>query len=139
MRTHFGKQAVRITWIPETSMEKNTVLSLKIAINLKSVKLKAEDTFHTIFIWLITFNHLNLLLRCHWRVVLFSFSLCLFFISFSSSFFPSLSSYSILTSLPILLPTLTACSSWEGANLSLQCSQKALLLFKVNTTCQLVC
>lgn len=94
-------------------MEKNTILSLKIAINWKSIKLKTEDTFHTMFIWLITSNHLNLLLRCHWRIVSFVFSLCLFFISFSSLFFSS--SFFLLNShyLHILLRTLTACSSWE--------------------------
>lgn len=73
-------------------MEKNTIPSSKRAINLKSVKLKTEDTFHTIFIWLITSN-LNLLLRCHWRVVLFlvaASSLSLFLYHF----FPPLSSYS---------------------------------------------
>lgn len=84
-------------------MEKNTILSLKITICLKSIKLKTEYIFHTIFIWLITSNHVNLLLWCHWRVVLFWFHLCLFFISFSS-FFPPLSSYSILTTFPISYP-----------------------------------
>lgn len=88
----------------QNSLEKSTIFSLKIAIHLKSIKLKTEDTFHTILIWLITSNHLNLLFRCHKRVVLFLFSLCLFFISFSFPFFPPLSSYTIFTTFPFSCP-----------------------------------
>lgn len=118
------------------------ILTWKSATNLKSTEcreLKTEDTFCVIFIWLISSYHLNLILWCHWRVVLFLFCLCLLFIWFSSSVF-SFSVFLLVSHyLPILLSTLTASLSSEETNLSPQCYQKTLLLLKPNTTYQFIC
>lgn len=103
---------------------------------MKSIKLKTEDMFCLTFIWLITSYQWTCYSDA--TVELYSFfCLCFLILSFSSSFFSS--SFFLLNFpyLPILLPTLTACSSSEGTNLSLQCYQKALLLLEVNITYQL--